>query len=280
MNYLEHSKLLNDFDEKRHTPLIIDNKKVGSIRDDSIDYILADPLFKPMDNAITIQEQYHDFASRSEAFDQFARRAYADKVSNIYMNEPYPIIETPSSSPIATVDRSVSTVLGLISFGQHLNGYVKKDGKLFMWIARRSQTKGFEAGKLDHIVAGGLPYGISLTENLLKECHEEAYMDDEVAKNAHAVGFITYKHEYPQGGKRDIIYCYDIALPESFTPRCNDGEVEEFYLMPVEEVMHIVNSSLEFKANCNLVLIDFFIRHGLITSDDEHYFALVHGLRK
>lgn len=259
---------------------MIDDKKVGSIRDDALDYILADPLFKQVDNVLTIQEQYHDFASRSEAFDQFSRRAYADKIANVYMEELYPIVETPSSRPLATVDRAVSGVLGLISFGQHLNGYVEQDGKLMMWIARRSNTKGFAAGKLDHIVAGGLPYGISLTENLLKECHEEAYMEADIAKTAHAVGFITYKHEYQRGGKRDIIYCYDIALPESFTPRCNDGEVEEFYLMPVEEVMHIVQTSHEFKSNCNLVLIDFFIRHGLITPDDDDYFELVHGLRR
>jgi len=280
MNYLEHSKRLNNFDAKRHTPFVVDDKKVGSIRDDFIDYILADPLFEQRGNVITIQDQYHDFESRTQAFKQFALRACEDKVSNIYMDEPYPVIETPNSTPIATLDRATSSLLGLISFGQHLNGYVEKNGKLLMWIARRSQTKGYAAGKLDHIVAGGFPYGISLEENLIKECHEEAYMEEKIAKQARSVGLVSYQREYPQGGKQEIIYCYDIALPPSFTPRCNDDEVEAFYLMPIEEVAHIVQTSDQFKANCNLVLIDFFIRHGLITPDTENYVELVLGLRK
>jgi hypothetical protein len=280
MNYLEHSKHLNNFDAKRHTPFMIDHKQVGSIRDDFMDYIVADPLFEQRDNIITIQDQYTDFASRTQALDQFVQRACADEISSIYMNEPYPVIETPSSAALATVDRGTSSLLGLISFGQHLNGYVEKDGKLWMWIARRSKTKGYAPGKLDHIVAGGLPYGISLADNLRKECHEEAYMEAEIADQAHSIGIITYKREYKQGGKQEIIYCYDIALPESFTPRCNDDEVEEFYLMPIEEVMHIVETTDDFKSNCNLVLIDFFIRHGLIKPDHNDYVALVSGLRQ
>jgi hypothetical protein len=196
------------------------------------------------------------------------------------MNEPYPVIETPSSEPLALVDRSVSTLLGLISFGQHLNGYLYKEGKMMMWIARRSYTRGYEAGKLDHIVAGGLPYGIDLMKNLLKECDEEANISPYLAKNVKEVGFVSYKHEYSQGGKSDIIYCYDLELPEDFVPMCNDGEVEEFYLMPIEEVMEIVKTSYEFKSNCNLVLIDFFIRHGLIGAEDENYLDLGKGLKR
>lgn len=253
---------------------------MGSIRDDFIDYIIADPLFEQHDGFITMQDQYTDFASRSLALDQFAQRACVDKISNTYMNEPYPMLETPSSTVLATVDRGTASLLGLISFGQHLNGYVEKEDQLWMWIARRSQTKGYSPGKLDHIVAGGLPYGISLAENLRKECHEEAYMEAEIANQARSVSIISYKREYQQGGKQEIIYCYDLALPTSFTPRCNDDEVEEFYLMPIEEVMHIVQTTRDFKSNCNLVLIDFFIRHGLITADADDYVELVRGLRQ
>jgi hypothetical protein len=35
-----------------------------------------------------------------------------------------------------------------------------------------------------------------------------------------------------------------------------------------------------FKFNCNLVLIDFFLRHGLITPDDPDHPALCAGLRR
>lgn len=100
-----------------------------------------------------------------------------------------------------------------------------------------------------------------------------------MARDIKNVGFISYKYEYARGGKKDIVYCYDIELPQDFVPTCNDGEVEEFYLMPIEEVMSIVQNSNDFKDNCNLVLIDFFIRHGLIDSDFEDYIELGFGLK-
>ena len=41
----------------------------------------------------------------------------------------------------------------------------------------------------------------------------------------------------------------------------------------------IVADTNEFKYNCNLVLIDFFVRHGLYGPDDPDYLAVVQGLR-
>jgi hypothetical protein len=50
--------------------------------------------------------------------------------------------------------------------------------------------------------------------------------------------------------------------------------------MPVDELMDIVGRTDEFKFNCNLVLIDFFIRHGRLTPDHPDYVEIVRGLRQ
>lgn len=63
-------------------------------------------------------------------------------------------------------------------------------------------------------------------------------------------------------------------------PNCTDGEVEEFYLMPIEEVARLVRETNEFKLNCNLVIIDFLVRHGYIGVEDEDYITIVKGLRQ
>ena len=93
------------------------------------------------------------------------------------------------------------------------------------------------------------------------------------------MGLVSYRYEYELGGKEDIIYCYDIELDEDFVPECTDGEVEEFYLMPIDEVADIVKNTHEFKTNCNLVIIDFLVRHGFIEVEDEDYIEIVQGLR-
>ena len=130
------------------------------------------------------------------------------------------------------------------------------------------------------MVAGGLPYGISLRDNLLKECWEEAGMSDDVAKAASPVGLVAYNKLGKYGFRPDILYCYDIELDSNFIPKNLDGEVEEFKLMPVKDVMEIVKNTDKFKTNCNLVIIDFFIRHGIIGPDHEEYLSLSTGLRK
>ncbi|HET6196511.1 MAG TPA: DUF4743 domain-containing protein, partial [Acetobacteraceae bacterium] len=58
-----------------------------------------------------------------------------------------------------------------------------------------------------------------------------------------------------------------------------DGEVHAFELWPVQRVFETVRDTSEFKYNCNLVLIDFFLRHGLLAADDPHFFDIVEGLR-
>ena len=74
--------------------------------------------------------------------------------------------------------------------------------------------------------------------------------------------------------------CFDLELPGDFTPQANDGEVEAFELWPVRRVFETVRDSNQFKYNCNLVLIDFFVRHGLLGADDPDFVTIVAGLRQ
>jgi isopentenyldiphosphate isomerase len=276
--YLRHLKKCNNFTTENKIAFVIDDKHVGWIRKEFIPYILESEFFVKKGNSLSFENSFMTFESRNRAMEQFGKKAYEDKISNNFMNESFTIRETPTSSPLCLVDRSVASIFGAIGFGQHLNGYVETETGLKMWIARRSYTKGFYAGKLDHIVAGGLPYGISLEENLYKECFEEANIKKELAQNAKSVGVVRYKHDYRLGGSEDILYCYDLSLPKDFVPRCNDNEVEEFYLMDVEEVAEIVKTSDAFKCNCNLVIIDFLVRHGYIKPEDKNYLEIVSRL--
>ena len=279
MSYLDRIKECNEYREDDKIPFILDGKRVGQIRETYKDYLLKSNIFVFENGIFTLVEHLKTFDERTEALKEFAEQVFEDRISNTFMHEQYPIIESFTSKPLAFVDRSISSLLGLISFGQHLNAYVMTESGMKMWIARRAYDRGYEAGKLDHMVAGGLAYDIDPNENLEKECYEEAGMRAELAKKAKSVGFVTYKYDYTLGGKEDIIYCYDIELDESFTPRCTDGEVEEFYLMPIEEVANIVRTTNEFKVNCNLVIIDFLVRHGYLKTEDEDYIDIVNGLR-
>jgi len=279
MSFLKRIKENNNYKEEDKTPFLVEGKRVGQVRNEHLEYVLSSEIFVLENGVITLAEQLKTFKERTEALTLVAKKALEDGITNRFMNENYPLLEKGSSEPLAFIDRSISTLLGTLSFGQHLNAYVMTSEGMKMWIGRRAYDKPHHPGKLDHLVAGGLPYDIAPSDNLKKECYEEAGMSEDLASQAKTVGLISYKYEYDLGGKEDVIYCYDIELEEDFVPNCTDGEVEEFYLMPVEEVAYIVKTTNEFKPNCNLVIIDFLVRHGFIVEEDEDYIEIVQRLR-
>jgi hypothetical protein len=61
---------------------------------------------------------------------------------------------------------------------------------------------------------------------------------------------------------------------------CNqDGEVESFLLKSFLEVERLIVETEEIKLNCNLVMIDFLIRHGHLKAEMPFYTEIVAGLR-
>ena len=104
-------------------------------------------------------------------------------------------------------------------------------------------------------------------------------MPESIAVRAVAVGEVGYRRETARGLRSDTLFCYDLELPADFEPRCNDGEVAGFELLPLAEVARIVRESDEFKPNCNLVVIDFLLRHGFIACGHPERAALGAALR-
>ncbi len=59
-----------------------------------------------------------------------------------------------------------------------------------------------------------------------------------------------------------------------------DGEVESFELLDIQEVARIISETDNFKDNCNLVIIDFLIRQGVVKPESPGYLKLLSGLRQ
>lgn len=171
------------------------------------------------------------------------------------------------------IDRGALPMFGLIALGVHVNGLVRRGRRAFLWVARRAMTRPLDPGKLDHLVAGGIPAGLSAAETLRKEAAEEAAIPPYLADQAVAVGRIVYAMERPEGLRRDVLFCYDLHLPEDFVPVPADGEVTAFELWPLKRVLETVAAGDLFKFNVNLVLIDLFLRYGLLPAAEARALA-------
>jgi len=277
--FIRHIINLNKSDSDHFRPFYIAQQRVGAVKDFMCEALSQWPeYFSIYADKIELNSNGNDKKAVSQILDQVVRRLVKQGVIANYLEEAYPVTGSSRDQVFAVMDRGAAAYFGIKAYGQHLNGYVNSADGLKLWVARRADDRIHFPGKLDNIVAGGLPSHLTLHKNLIKECKEEANIPENMLTSARATGAITYCCETAVGLKPDTLYCYDLELPQFFTPENTDGEVAEFQLLNIEEVAQLVHDTDEFKPNCNLVIIDFLIRHGVIRPDQENYLEMVAGL--
>jgi isopentenyldiphosphate isomerase len=210
----------------------------------------------------------------SETIAEAVKRGTFDVLKG-WRNEMYPVY-APDGSFLLEMERCASPLFGIVTYGIHLNAYVEDEEGLKMWIARRSRTKQTYPGMLDNSVAGGMTTGETPFNCAVREAMEEASIPAELSNaNTKAVGCITYIYvrDSRAGGETGLLqpeveYTYDLKLDKSFEPKPCDAEVEDFRLWTISELKDALRKG-EFKPNCAMVVVDFFVRHGIITAEND-----------
>ncbi|EPS59392.1 hypothetical protein M569_15416, partial [Genlisea aurea] len=174
-------------------------------------------------------------SERTEAVGEVISSLSGELIPGI-RNELYPVSSSFGAPAYLSLERAAAPYFGIRAYAIHMNGYVERGDEKLMWVAKRSHAKTTYPGKLDHLVAGGLPHGISCRENLVKECKEEAGIPLSISSRAVPVGALSYLDIDGYRLERDVLFCYDLKLPDDFTPTNEDGEVESFMLMPMSQV--------------------------------------------
>ncbi|CAR26402.1 ZYRO0B08844p [Zygosaccharomyces rouxii] len=197
-------------------------------------------------------------------------------------------------SPYVLVERAMAGVLGIVTYGIHVNGYLidTKTNGIKFWIPRRSATKPTWPLMLDNIIAGGIGYPHGINDTVIKESMEEANLSKtDIERRIRAAGVLSYFY-FPQRFDQvnfdsesayivgEVEYIFDLALSEDVVPKPNDGEVDSFNLLTLQETIDAI-ARKEFKPNCALVMTDFLIRHGYITSENEpNFLELVNRMHR
>jgi isopentenyldiphosphate isomerase len=237
----------------------------------------SDVEFK--NNKFSFIKSISNSSQRTEAINHIAKKLYQQQKIKSWVAEQYDVCDYFGSKVLFTIERAAATLFGIQKQGVHVNAYVVKEAEYYIWVAKRAMDKPTWPGKLDHLVAGGHASGLAIQTTLQKECQEEAGLSLQQSSQAIAVGIVDYNVQTNNNLSRDTLFIYDIQLAEDFIPENTDGEVDEFFLWPIEKVLETIKNTQEYKTNCNLVIIDFAIRHGFIKPDDDSYVQIVNGLR-
>lgn len=203
-----------------------------------------------------------------------------------WRNELYPVVR--SSDLQITMDRAASPLFGIVTYGVHMTAYTKEQNCMKIWVPRRAKNKQTYGGMLDNTVAGGMSATEQPFECLVREAAEEAsFPEDLIRSSATACGTVSYLYlrDERAGGETglcqpEVQFVYDLEVGPDVIPKPCDDEVEEFSLRTVEEVQTALAEG-QFKPNCAVVMLDFFIRHGILTAqNEEHYVQIISRIHR
>jgi hypothetical protein len=281
MSLLDRVRALQAHEPSHFRPFLISETRVGWIKHAFAERLRSFArVFEVAPERVRLAERLADFDSRSAAVAEvLATLRDAGEIAG-WRNEDYAVTTAFDRPALMKIERAGVPFFGTRSYGVHLNGFVGAGEAMKLWVGRRAKDKAVAPGKLDHLVAGGVPYGLTLRETLIKECDEEASMPEAIARQARPAGLLAYRMETEKGIRDDVIFCYDLALPDDFQPKNRDGEIEEHVLWPMDRVRRTIADTEDFKFNVGPVIADFMMRHGLLDPQEPGYVAIAAALRR
>jgi 8-oxo-dGTP pyrophosphatase MutT (NUDIX family) len=279
MGLIDRVRACNTYRSERFRPLLRNGERLGRIRHDNAELLRRFPAVFAVSDATVELTAPGDFAAVTDAVEGVIATLAAEDRVDRWRHEYFGVAPRWQAPPAFKLDRGAVSFFGVRSYGVHLNGWRAIGAETMLWIGRRAADKKVSPNKLDNMVAGGIGFGHGARETLVKEAQEEAALPPEIVARARPVGALSYRMEMPQGMRDDVLFVYDLEVPDDFTPRNTDGEIAEFTLMPARAMLERVRTTEDIKFNVNLVLIDFAIRHGLLAPEDLDYLELCGGLR-
>ncbi len=195
-----------------------------------------------------------------------------------WRDETYAIVDRPGAPPVALIERAASRFWGTLTFGAHANGYVADAAgrPTHLWIARRSAHKATDPGKLDNLIGGGVPFGQTPFEALVREGFEEAGLAAELMRSAAPGSVIELACDIAEGFMREQLHSFDLRLPAGLTPINQDGEVAELRCVSIDEAIALAAGDA-MTVDASLVTLDFALRHKLLgRGEHTRLAALLH----
>ena len=251
---------------KQHRPrraFVVDDECVGSIDEEHL------TALQPWGRWIEVRAQAvvltAEAAERDAVLAEVNGRLHEQGLIRAWRDEPFPLLSPTSGRVMAVFERASARFWGTLTLGAHCNGWVAgPDGQPgAMWIARRSATKATDPGKLDNLIGGGVPWGQTPWETLVREGFEEAGLSPAQMERATPGRVIELDRDVPEGRQFERLHVFDLELREGECPVNQDGEVAEVGLWSIHHTCAAASTD-EMTVDAALVTLDFLLRRQLL----------------
>jgi len=264
-----------------HLPFLIGDQRLGWIGLDDLPLLALWPeWFHTDDRGVSLAPALDRVETRSTALDQVARTLAEGGRITGWRDETYAVRAAFDAPPAALIERAAARFFGTLTFGVHGNGIVADEHAPHLWLARRSAAKPIDPGKYDNLVGGGIAWGYSVVQTLVKECWEESGVSTEQAARAQAGRSLWLLQEVPEGVQAEQLFVYDLELPASFKPANQDGEVSAHRLVSVSEALRLIAAEA-LTVEASLTTLDWLLRSGRLRADAPEvagFEALLHAV--
>jgi 8-oxo-dGTP pyrophosphatase MutT (NUDIX family) len=181
-----------------------------------------------------------------------------------WRGEQLDVLDPETFAPLFPLEREGRVLLGLMMTGAILNGVVFKSGAPHLWIAQRAANKSIAPLQWDCLANGAVGAGEMPAVALAREAWEEAGVPAELAAHAIPAAQFTIEHREGEHVFYERAHCFDLVLPDTFSPANNDGEVERFECVSRGALLSVLRQG-NFTQDAKLAIESWLTRHPLTT---------------
>ena len=200
---------------------------------------------------------------RTAVMAEIAGQLAREGLLTAWRDERYAVRTRFDAPALFELERAAARYFGIHTHAAHVNGLVRSEDGVRMWLARRSATKSIDPGMLDNLVGGGIAAGATIEGTVVKESWEEAGITADIAGTAVLAAELTIFRQQPDGIQHETIYAHDLWLARDWKPANQDGEAVEHRLVSLAEVARIIAADVEpdvMTADASLVAFDCLTR--------------------
>lgn len=160
---------------------------------------------------------------------------------------------TDGQQVLGVIERAAVRALGLSTKAVHLNAWTP-DGKL--WVAQRSLSKSTDPGMWDTLVGGLVGQGEDNELALVRECGEEAGLDEpDLTRRSPLRTVMRIHRRLPEGYQVEDVLTSTCVLASDAVPANRDGEVMEIATIDVDTAIRRIKEG-EFTLEAAIVMVE------------------------